>query len=110
VTPRATNFSPPSVNVNLITYFGIFVTRDQINGLWIDAVITLLVVFYLDTCNFFVLTKKIKVVNSEECNTLILNYQNAMNLHKKTTKEVKKELSLMINQNRIMEYWLVFFY
>jgi hypothetical protein len=63
--PIAKKSTPPSVNVNLVTYFSIFVSQDQQNGMWFDFIITLLVVFYLDSCNFFILTKKIKVVSSE---------------------------------------------
>jgi len=41
--------------VNLYTYFSIPVSSDQQNGMWFDFIITVLVVFYLDNCNFFVL-------------------------------------------------------
>jgi len=63
-TPMATKTTPPSINVNLFTYFSIFITSDEQNGMWCDFIITLLVVLYLDSCNFFIITKKIKVVSS----------------------------------------------
>ena len=78
--------------------------------MWFDFIITLLVVFYLDTCNFFILTKKIKVVSSEECDAQILKYQEVMKYNNKTTKEVKKELSIMIGQNRFVDYWSKWLY
>jgi len=68
------------------------------------------VVFYLDTCNFFVLTKKIKVVSSEECEAQILKYQDVMKYNHKTSKQVKEELSIMISQNRFVDYWAKWLY
>ena len=54
----------PVINVNVNNYFSVFVDRRRMNGFWIDFLVTILVIFYLNTCNFWMLYRDIKIVPS----------------------------------------------
>ena len=91
--------SEPTVNLSMLDYFAVYVSPEKLNGMWFDFVVTLLVVLYLNFCNFWLLNKNLKITESQKTKALLDEYASETQ-SKKPRKAIKLEILSEISYYR----------
>lgn len=63
-----------TVNLNVTTYLGFSADRGRLNGMWIDYSVILMVLFYFNFCNFWMLFQPTQIVRSATTKSDINQY------------------------------------
>lgn len=74
-----TDVAIPTVSLNWSNFFNIFIGNKRLNGIWIDFIVTILLYFYVNNLNFWLLREPYKIYPSDKTNELIQQYNNFNN-------------------------------
>jgi hypothetical protein len=61
----------PTINVEVVNFFGIAVSSRVLNGLWMDFIIVVIFYWYLNNFGLWLLNKPFKIVMSEKTRLLV---------------------------------------
>lgn len=62
------------VNLNTTSYYCLDVSSRKLDGLWLDYIVTLLVVVFFNTTNLWIIYKPVKIILSDQTKEKLKRY------------------------------------
>ena len=81
-----------AVNLNITSYFCMDVNSRKLNGLWLDYVVTLLVVVFFNTTNIWIIYKPVKITLSDQTKAKLTRYAQLTKLPGEKAKSIKETM------------------
>ena len=97
------------VNVPEIAFWGFDLDTRKLNGIWIDFVMVIIVAFYLQICNFWVIFYPVKIELSRSTIEKMKRYAELESERSgnriKTIKQTKKDLKIQFGMSKTIREW-----